>query len=149
VIDREWLDANGAPLVQGFRKRFRGGPSLRSAPDPKTWHLITPHAGTAEPLVVDFPHPMNYPLLQRMLRVSAVHSDVTGTVTIGRQEAEWRFTPRKAWTAGTYRLTVDTGLEDLAGNHVGQLFDIDIFERGTEQVSDQTIGIPFEIRPEH
>ena len=29
VIDRDWPDAHGAPLVESFRKSFRGGPSVR------------------------------------------------------------------------------------------------------------------------
>ena len=35
VIDREWPDARGAPMVEGFRKSFRGGPAQRNPPDPK------------------------------------------------------------------------------------------------------------------
>ena len=30
---------------------------------------------------------------------------------------------------------VDTGLEDLAGNHVGQAFDIDVFDHVTEHIT--------------
>jgi hypothetical protein len=35
VIDSEWPDARGAPMVQAFRKSFRGGPAQRNPPDPK------------------------------------------------------------------------------------------------------------------
>jgi hypothetical protein len=84
---------------------------------------------------------MNYPLLQRMLRVSGV----PGNVSIGRQEAEWRFTPRQPWKAGDYQLIVDSGLEDLAGNSVGQPFDIDVFQRVTEHISTNTITLPFTV----
>ena len=30
-IDREWPDAHGVPMVEGFRKTFRGGPAVRDA----------------------------------------------------------------------------------------------------------------------
>ena len=37
VIDRDWPDARGVPMVEGFRKTFRGGPAERNPPDPKQW----------------------------------------------------------------------------------------------------------------
>jgi ketosteroid isomerase-like protein len=89
---------------------------------------------------------MNYALLQRMLRVSGAKGDLAGTTGVGRQETEWRFTPTDAWSAGTYRLIVDTALEDLAGNHIGQPFDIDVFDRVTEHITTQTIAVPFGVR---
>jgi hypothetical protein len=146
VIDRRWQDARGAPLVAGFRKSFRGGPAIRTAPDPKTWRIIAPKSGTLGPLALDFPEPMNYPLLRRMIRVSSSRGNVIGRVAIERQETEWRFTPRQAWRAGSYNLVVDTALEDLAGNHVGQLFDIDEFRRVTQHITTNTISLPFAVR---
>jgi hypothetical protein len=41
---------------------------------------------------------------------------------------------------------VDTGLEDLAGNHIGQPFDIDTFEKVTQQIVIETIALPFRVR---
>ena len=70
VIDRDWPDARGVPMVEGFRKIFRGGPAERNPPDPKQWRITAPKAGTSDALVVDFPTPMNYPLLQRMIQVT-------------------------------------------------------------------------------
>jgi hypothetical protein len=145
VIDREWPDAKGVPLVAEFRKAFRGGPAVRTAPDPKQWRVVPPHAATSESLVVTFPRPMNYPLLQRMLRVANARATVFGTVSIDHQETEWRFTPREPWTPGAHQLIVDTGLEDLAGNHIGQLFDIDVFNRVTEHIASETVSVPFDV----
>ena len=45
-----------------------------------------------------------------------------------------------------YQLVVETGLEDLAGNHIGEPFDIDTFERVTEHITTSTISLPFSIR---
>jgi hypothetical protein len=155
VIDRDWPDARGVPMVGGFRKSFRGGPANRRPPDPKDWRVTSPRAGTADALVVDFPEPMNYPLLQRMVsvfrvssvsRVSGGQSSVGGTVSVDRQETRWRLTPHEPWKAGAYQLVVDTGLEDLAGNHIGQPFDIDVFERVTEHIAAGTISLPFNVR---
>jgi hypothetical protein len=146
VIDRDWPDARGVPMVEGFRKSFRGGPADRTPPDPKRWRVDTPEAGTSGALIVDFPEPMNYPLLQRMLQVSSAQGAVGGRVSIDRQETQWRFTPYQPWGAGKYQLVVDTALEDLAGNHIGQAFDIDVFAPVTEHISTKTISLPFAIR---
>jgi hypothetical protein len=97
-------------------------------------------------VVVSFPTPMNYPLLGRMLQVSGPQGQVAGSVAIGREETEWRFTPREPWKSGDYNLVVNTGIEDLAGNHIGQAFDIDTFERVTEQITTETISMPIRIR---
>jgi hypothetical protein len=146
VIDRDWPDAKGAPLVAGYRKEFRGGPAERIAPDPKRWRITTPKAETSDALVVNFPAPMNYPLLQRMLQISKDSEPIAGTISTARDESEWRFTPRSPWNPGDYQIVVDTGLEDLAGNHIGQLFDIDTFQNVTESIKTQTISLAFTVR---
>jgi hypothetical protein len=146
VIDREWPDAHGATMVEGFRKIYRGGPPERKPPDPKQWRVTSPKAGTVDALVIDFPTAMNYPLLQRMIQVSGGRDKLTGTVSVARGETEWRFTPHEPWEAGDYQLIVDTAIEDLAGNHIGQPFDIDTFEHVTEHIATNTVSLPFAIR---
>jgi len=142
TIDRDWPDARGVRMIEGFRKSFRGGPSQRNPPDPRQWKVTAPKAGTTEPLIVDFPSPMNYPLLQRMLQVPGA----TGSVFIGKQETEWQFIPQKHWAPGEHKLVVDTGLEDLAGNHIGEAFDIDVFKHVTEHIATKTIALPFTVK---
>lgn len=146
VIDREWKDARGVAMVETFRKTFRGGPEDRQPPDPKQWRIAAPKAGTATALVVTFPEPMDYALLQRMIQVSDARGRIDGTVTVDRNETQWSFSPRDAWKPGAYRLVVDTAIEDLAGNHIGQPFDVDVFERVTERITTQTLSLPFDVR---
>jgi hypothetical protein len=146
VVDREWPDAHGVPMADTYRRTFRGGPAVRTPPDQRTWRITPPRPGTSDPVVVDFGRSMNYPLLQRMLQVSGPRGSVDGTIGAERNESLWRFTPRAAWQAGSYRLTVDTRLEDLAGNRIGQPFDIDVFDRVTEHITTETVAVPFTIR---
>jgi hypothetical protein len=81
-----------------------------------------------------------------MIQVKGPGGTVAGSVSTGPGETEWRFVPRGAWEAGTYQLMVDTGIEDLAGNRVGQPFDIDVFEHVTEHIATKTIFLPFSVR---
>jgi hypothetical protein len=145
VVDRAWPDARGAPLVAGASKAYRGGPALRTSPDPRQWRVVAPRAYGSAPLTIEFPTPMNYPLLQRMLRVVGPRGSVPGSVSIGRDETRWRFTPHTPWRAGRYQLVVDRDLEDVAGNHIGQLFDIDQFHRVTAHIVTRTLSVPFTV----
>jgi hypothetical protein len=146
IIDRDWPDARGVRMIEEFRKSFHGGPSLRHAPDPAQWKVMAPKPGTSDPVSLVFPVPMNYPLLQRMVQVSNAGHIVAGAVSIDKQETEWRFMPQQSWKPGPYQLVVDTGLEDLAGNSIGQPFDIDAFQRVTEHITSKTVSLPFMVR---
>ena len=146
LIDRDWRDANGVAMAEPFKKVFRGGPAVRRAPDPKTWNITVPTAGKRAPLVVSFGRPMNYTLLQRMLKVADTHGQVSGIIQVDRQETEWRFVPVQPWTAGPYQLVVDNDIEDLAGNKVGQPFDIDVFDKITPSITTSYTTLPFQIR---
>lgn len=145
VIDRGWHDANGVPLIESYRKRFRGGPADRMPPDPETWHLMPPRAATSQDFVLDFPKSMDYALLQRLLAIVGPQGDVPGKITVDDQEKEWRFTPQKPWPPGNYQLLVDTAIEDLCGNHIGQAFDLDKFQQITKSIESKTLSLPFHI----
>jgi hypothetical protein len=152
VIDRDWHDAQGVRLVEGFEKVFTGGPSDRTPPDPKHWSVIAPKAGTAEPLIVEFPKPMDYALLQRMLEVrNQSAAGVAGRIAVDRDETRWMFTPDGPWKSGAYRLVADNLLEDIAGNHLDRAFDVDL-QKGTLQKSApapaaaKTVSLVFTVR---
>ena len=142
VIDRAWLDANGTPLQQEYRKSFRVGPADRTPPDPAQWRVTAPRAGSSDPLVLDFPKPLDWALAQRLIDVPGV----AGTVAIERGETQWRFTPQDTWKAGEYQLVIDTNIEDLAGNRIGKPFDVDVFERVTKRVVQKTVSLSFRVR---
>jgi hypothetical protein len=146
VIDRRWSDARGNPLKESFRKIFHVAAPDDNPPDPKTWKLQAPAAGTREPFAVRFPKPLDHGLLQRMLWVvDADDKKVTGGVTVGEEETVWRFTLEKAWPAGSYRLVADTRLEDLAGNSIARPFEVDVFHPVQREVKAETVAVPFRV----
>jgi hypothetical protein len=143
VIDREWPDGRGAPLAEPFRKSFRVGPPDREPIDTAKWRIAPPRAGTRDPLVISFGEPLDFALLQHTIVVR----DVTGTIEVARDETEWRFTPDRAWAAREYQTVVGTELEDLAGNHVGRAFDVDVFNSVTRSVAKDTVTVRFRPKP--
>ena len=102
--------------------------------------------GTTSALVVDFPTPMNYSLLLRMIQVARGQTTIAGQIALDHHETQWRFTPGSPWQQSDYHLVIDTGIEDIAGNHIGAAFDIDIFEKVSKTIDRKTVTIPFAIR---
>ena len=146
VIDRAWVDAAGSPLTEGFRKTFRVAPADRTPPDTKDWRVTAPAAGSAAPLVLDFPKPLDYALLLHLVEVvDGAGQRVAGSIAVGKEETRWTFTPSARWKSGAYEVRVDTSLEDLAGNRIGRPFDVDTFER-VERPQKQVVSLPFRVR---
>jgi hypothetical protein len=144
-ISAEWRDAKGAPLKEGFTKRFSVGEADRTPLDTKTWKLLAPSPGTREAVVLDFPEPVDAALVQRFIDVvDSTGALVAGSVALDNEESRWIFTPAESWKAGKYALQVLSGLEDLAGNRVGRAFDVDRFEK-VEQPLPETVSIPFAV----
>jgi hypothetical protein len=141
VIDREWPDATGAPLVRSYRKEFRVTTADREPIDPSEWQLGTVSPGTREALTITFPEPLDAALAARLIRVRGV----SGRVSLTSAERQWQFEPDRPWQSGDYFILVDSSLEDLAGNKVGRPFDVDTFDRVARRVSPAVVSIPFRI----
>jgi hypothetical protein len=147
VIDREWKDAEGNPLKETYRKTFRVLPPEETQPDPKTWKVEAPAAGTTAPLMMTSPKSLDHALLHRMLWIADDKGrKVPGTIDVTRQETCWRFTPAAAWEAGRYQLVADTRLEDLAGNSIGRTFEVDELRPVEREIKRETVSVPFAVR---
>jgi hypothetical protein len=146
-IARDWLDADGEPLKEGYRKKFSVVAPDETQPDPKKWKLQAPPAGKAEALVVTFPKPLDHGMLERVLHVTDGRGrKVEGTVEVTAGETRWRFTPKEAWRAGAYDLVVDTALEDPAGNSIARPFEVDVFRPIERRVETKTVKVPFTVK---
>lgn len=142
VIDRDLKDGRGVPLEAAFRHGFTAGPAERRGIDLKQWRLSEPKAGTLEPLAIQFDRPLDYALLQDVFQIPGV----SGTVSLGPGETQWRFQPAQPWKAGEYSLIVDMALEDLAGNRIGRPFDVDTLVSPAERITKPTTSLTFRIQ---
>jgi len=146
-VGAECRDAEGRPLRVGFEKKFRIGPADRTAPDPARWKITAPAAGTRGPLVVEFGEPMEHALASRMLRVLAADgAEPDGEIALGVEERSWRFVPAQPWRAGDFRLSVATTIEDLAGNNIGKVFDVDVFDQVQRRIETPTVEVGFAVK---
>jgi hypothetical protein len=147
VVDSSWLDARGKPLGARFEKRFRVGPADRTLPAIATWQVSAPKAATREPVHVSFRKSFDRALLERLLVVkNAAGQAIAGEISIGEHEKRWTFTPAQPWRAGNYLVEVNTDLEDLAGNNLRDLFDVDRNVQQTPGATSPTVRVPFAVR---
>jgi hypothetical protein len=146
-IDPAWPGANGVPLAAAFRKDFAAVAADREPLDPRRWTLRAPARGSREPLVVSFPEPLDWALLERLLSVRGERgAPLPGSVFVAQHETQWRFTPRDPWPPGAYVLALDAALEDLAGNRIGRPFDVDLRGPRLPEPARELLELPFQVR---
>ena len=147
TISRDWKDAEGRPLTEDYRKTFSVYAPDDEPVDPDRWTLIPPRAGSDSPLILRLAEPLDHALLHSMLAVAdAAGKPIEGTVMVGGGERVVTFAPKQRWAKGRYKLLVDTRLEDLCGNRVGEPFEIDVFKPVQQKIEAKTVERPFEVR---
>jgi hypothetical protein len=146
-ISGRWEDTEGRPLVAGFTKTFSVGPPDDEPVEPAHWMLMPPRAGSDGPLIVRLPKPLDHGMLNRVVWVvDASGESVPGTMTVGGAERVLTFAPRTPWRRGEYRLVIDTRLEDVCGNRVGEPFEVDVFKPVTRTIESRTVERSFAVR---
>lgn len=147
VVDASWTDAEGNPLREPYRKTFRVGPPDETPLDTATWSLTIPKASTRDALVVDFPEPLDHGLMARALGVEGEDGQaVEGAIEVRENETRWAFTPDEPWEGGGYRLVAMSILEDLAGNQIGGLFEVDVFDQVERPDQREVYRVPFAVQ---
>jgi hypothetical protein len=71
---------------------------------------------------------------------------VAGEVEVLAGARGWRFRPREPWHAGVYAVVIDTALEDLAGNSLRRLFDVETLEHEPPVTRRGVERLAFEVR---
>ncbi len=127
VIDAQWKDTFGNPLQKQFVKKFRTTKDDRIQPQVNQWQVKAPQAFTQKPLVMQAHGGLDHALVQRYLVVKHKSGgEVKGQITLDKDDQTISFVPVVAWKTGAYIIELDARLEDLAGNNLHQLFDIDM-----------------------
>ena len=147
VIDAKWENGDGQPLKAAYRRTFTATAADDQPVRPEDWTLIPPRANTDSPLILRLAKPHDHALLGHMVWVTdAAGKPVEGTVTVGGGERAVTFAPAKPWRRGDYKLAVDTRLEDVCGNRVGEPFEVDVFKPITRKLETKTFERPFAVK---
>ena len=126
-ISKDWKDANGYALAENFTKNIHIIAADRSTPTTKKWSSSVPKSTSKDPLIIHFGEPMDHALLQKSLTVLDENENkISGNITATNHEKEWIFTPTHNWKSASYRIQINSELEDLAGNNFNRLFDTNL-----------------------
>jgi hypothetical protein len=127
VVDRQFRDADGQPLVGEARRAYVVGPDVRARIDAGRWAIGRPAAGGREALTVDFGRVLDRALLDHcVVVVDDAGRALDGSATVANGETSWTFTPAEPWSAVRHAVVIDAMLEDVAGNSVVRVFDRDL-----------------------
>lgn len=149
VISGKWPTERGPALGRDAQKSFRTIERATAQLDLAGWKLTTPKAATREPLEIRFPAPLDHALLHRCLRVRDTASAVVrGSIGTADGERVWRFIPAAEWSAGEYRLQIESVLEDLAGNSLARPFERNLEAPTPKPVeNEQSVNFRVQERP--
>ncbi len=138
LINASWLDAWGRELTNNFRKDFTIKADDRTKPDLNAWQIEAPKASSNDALTINFNEPMDFGLASRLVQIlNEQEQPVEGTYELSNAENSLVFRPSTSWTSGNYKILVGVVLEDLAGNNLKNLFDVDNQTDNTS-ISDET-----------
>jgi hypothetical protein len=125
-----WRDAEGDSLFNRYLKEFYVGSRDSISPNPDTWTIHLPKAGSKQKLKIDLHEPLDYMLLKNAIRVfDNTGKVVNAVIEIEAGETIVYFIPSIEWSAGNYTLEIESRLEDLAGNNLNRLFDKDLTKK--------------------
>ncbi|MBT1701018.1 hypothetical protein KK083_29260 [Fulvivirgaceae bacterium PWU4] len=126
VVGGDWKDTRGATLRQSFLKNFVVSLRDTVSPAPSRWTITAPGAGTRNPLLVNFHEPLDHVLVREAIGIYRNDQPIRGKVETIAGESIYRFIPDNPWTTGSYTLSSEARLEDLAGNNLERGFDVDL-----------------------
>ncbi|NJB69976.1 hypothetical protein GGR42_000438 [Saonia flava] len=147
IIESDWKDSNGNDLKQQYAKEFfvTGRDVLR--PVLKNWKIHTPKRNTKNPLRIQFNEPLDAFLAKETIRFrNPEHEILNGDYVLLNGEEVLEFYPNTNWKEGKYEIRVDSKLEDLAGNNMNNLFDVDLEEKSVHGSSKPTHTLVFKIQ---
>jgi hypothetical protein len=144
-IDPTWRDADGGPLIAGYEKSFIASAPTRTPLTVDDWRTHAPKAGTTDPIELQLPRPIDHALAERLVRVEGPEGPVVVTSVTANAERTIRIVPRAPWSAGAYRVLIGAEIEDLAGNSLQRLFDVDLADPAA-RTHDELIAEKLPIR---
>lgn len=147
IVSSSWQDQQGVALQSPFVKKFLVGADDRKKPKVADWKVIAPPAGSKDPLSIDFGEPMDHALAGRVIEVLDEKQELcTGAVYFQKKDQVCRFVPDRSWRPGYYQLRIGSELEDLAGNNLNRLFDVDLQKKGEQLMEEQFYWVGFWVK---
>lgn len=136
----------GATMIKEYQKEFYVHDRDEQSPDIQKWKLTIPMVGTREALGVEFGESLDPILVDETLKIfDKLGKEVEIGLLTSLRGDNTILIPAINWKKGSYNLVVESRLEDLAGNNLNRLFDVDLRKQGNK-ASTKTKKISFTIR---
>ncbi len=147
IISEQWKGKSGGTLGQSFAKDFRVAARDSLLPNPASWMLEAPKAGTIEAVSIGFSETLDYSLLREVFGIKDNNNrQIAGKWEIGTEEKSIRFVPENPWKKGRYVLEIESRLEDLAGNNLNRLFETDLLNPSKTATESDFRRLEFEVK---
>lgn len=144
TISEKWPDVFGETLSKRTIKEIWVGAAYRRPIKILDWQINKPKVKNQEPLTIIFDRTMDHALLQSMIKIeSGAKNAIAGQWKVQEQEHRVQFVPEEKWLPGSYKIIVDSRLEDVAGNNLQNL--LDQIESGKENNTYSPQIIDFEL----
>ena len=143
-VSKNLKDADGMSLMNPYSKMiYVFGRDIHS-PKIDDWNIQTPPAGTKKALIIDFKEPLDAILTLEAFQINTQEQrPITGTFELNQNENQLSFSPDNPWVKGNYTITVDSILEDLAGNNLNRLFDENLSLKTTNKTTSNVYRLKF------
>lgn len=127
IISGSWPDIEGTIMNRTYTKKFVTTIRDSVSPSPDKWKIIVPEQDSGHHLEVYFDEPLDYELLFHTLSVVDSNGKIVkGSFAIAEDQKSCYFNTDENWHNGSYKLLVESRLEDLAGNNLNRVFDRDM-----------------------
>lgn len=133
TIDRNWKDAYGINLAKTYEKEFKVVNRDNSKPLVNKWELLA----NPDLLIINFNEPLDGILANEVfIIVNSKENIISGEFKLTNDEQTLEFTPNKTMIKGDYSIIIESRLEDLAGNNLNHLFDVDLIKNENHEDSE-------------
>lgn len=143
IISVTWEDVYGQALAVNTTKEFVVTKAYRHQINVTELEIQKPKANTNEALHIHFDRIIDHALVHSMIRLEDTNKKlIAGHWETSEEEKIVQFIPKEPWKKGTYRITMDSRMEDVTGNNLNNLLDQKV---GTKNSNIQHLIRPFTI----
>jgi hypothetical protein len=118
-------------LGQTASHTFRVSSPVLEAVDETRWRVVSPSAGSLDPVVVHLDRVMDAALCEDEIEVLTASGEVAQTsVSLASDGTTAQIIPSHPWNVGEHHLVLSERLEDVCGNRLGEALDHDLGKEG-------------------
>lgn len=145
AISGTWQDVYGQELSVETTKEFVVGPAYREQIVIEEFVIQKPEVNSDDSLRILFDRLMDHALIQSMIRIEDENNNLLpGLWEASKEEKVAQFIPDSSWQKGTYRIVIDSRLEDIAGNNLNDLLDVNL-TASKQNMTDTHLILSFDL----